>query len=413
MQSPPGETPSSSELTSIVYRALVEQSVIPADPRVVANAALAAFARIGATPAEPLPDGFGADTERDAAWLAQQVASAAPVWPILQAMAWETATAHVGLREPSRLAGMMALMSGAPLSNPGFNIYRLADGRFAVFDVVDGASAHASGLRVGDVLLRVDGEPATRANSLLLPLMCLPAGAEVMLDIERAGRPMAIPLRLANSGAAPVASRMLDDGLAYVRLRWFAKSEISEHDTAALARRAFESLAAAGARGLVLDLRSCFGGTGTASVVAALCDGDVAYARKPRPESLDLVKRDGAERSWPDRPVVVLVNDQTISAPEIVALAARELRHAKVVGVRTAGGLTATTYVKLDAQHALMIPTGPIVGPVMRTALPGYQIAPDVEVSNPSLDELVSGTDRQLEAARLAIPRDAQSGGKM
>lgn len=407
MQSPPGETPSSSDLTSIVYRALVKDSVLPADPRVVANAALAALARIESTSVQPLPDGFGADAEQDAAWLAQRVASAASVWPIVEAMAWETGIAHVGLREPKRAAGMMALMSGTPLSNPGFNVYRLADGRFAVFDVVEGASAHASGLEVGDVLVRVDGEPATRANSLLLPFMSLPAGAEVKLDIERAGRHATIPLRLAKSDVAPVVGRMLDDGLAYVRLRWFAKSEVAEHDTAALARRAFESLASEGARGLVLDLRSCFGGNGTARVVAALCDGDIAYASMRGSQPLELMKRDGAGRSWPDRPVVVLVNDQTISAPEILALAARELGHAKIIGVRTAGGLTASTYVKLDDQHALMIPTGAIVGPVTRTALPGYQVAPDVEVSNPSIDELMSGTDRQLDAARSAIPRDA------
>jgi len=402
-------TPTSAELMKTAYLALVKESIVPADPRVVAGAALAAIALLAPDHAQALPAGFGGDAERDAAWLAERVADLPPPWPVLGAMARATCTAHVGLRTPKSGQAMRGLMTGKPVSALGFNVYPLADGRFGVFEVIKGASGDASGLRVGDVLLRLDGERATRQVPLLMPLYTLHAGAEVPLELERAGVPATVVLRVVKADVSPVESRVLDDGIAYLRVRWFARSDDAEHDTAALARRALTALAAQGARGLILDLRSALGGMGEVSLASALCDDDVVYSIKqplsqpPRP-----VKREG-ERLWPARPIVVLQNEQTISAGEALTLSLRELAHAKVVGRTSAGGLTEGHFVELADGHALMVPNGAVVGPVTGEIPAGYSVKPDIDVPNPTLEELLSGRDRQLDAARAALARGPAS----
>lgn len=397
--------PTSAELMKTTYLALVKESIVPADPRVVAAAALAAIAVLASDHAPALPAAFGADAERDAAWLASLVKELPPPWPVFAAMARATCTAHVGLRTPKSGQAMRGLMIGKPVSALGFSVYPLADGRFGVFDVIKGASADVSGLRAGDVLLRLDGERATRQVPLIMPLATLHPGAEVPLEVERAGGPATVMLRVVKVDVPPVESRLLDDGIAYIHVRWFARSEDPEHDTAALARRALTALAAQGARGLILDLRSALGGQGEVSLASAMCDGDVVYSiKQPLSEPARPVKREG-ERCWPDRPIVVLQNEQTISAGEALTLSLRELAHAKVVGRTSAGGLTEGNFVDLVEGYALMIPNGAVLGPVTGEVPPGYSVKPDIDVPNPTIEELRSGRDRQLDAARAALPR--------
>jgi C-terminal processing protease CtpA/Prc len=390
--------PSSAELISSAYLALVQGSIVPANPRVVAAAALASL-----TPERVLsvPTTFGTDVKRDAAWLAEHTTDLPHPWTVIDAMARAAETVHVGLATPEKKQGMRALMAGKPLAASGFNLFHLADGRLVVFDLIKGASADSSGLRVGDVLLRVNGKRASWLDSFLINV--LPAGTEVLLDIERANQPTTISLKMIKADVPSLESRLLDDGIGYVFVRWFAHADDAEHDTALLARRAFQSLATQGARGLILDLRSSLGGSGDVSIASALCDGEVIYTiRQPLSAPARPKKRIG-ERCWPDRPIVILVNEQTISAGEALALALRELAHAKIVGRTSGGGLTEMSSVPLAEGYSMTIPTGVVLGPMTGEDQPGHAIKPDVEVSNPSMDELLNGRDRQLDVARTAL----------
>jgi carboxyl-terminal processing protease len=359
------------------------------------------LASLGPEHVLPVPTAFGTDVKRDAAWLAEHTTDLPHPWTVIDAMARAAETVHVGLGTPERKQGMRALMAGKPLAARGFNLFHLADGRWVVFDLIKGASADSSGLRVGDVLLRVNGKRASRVDSFLISF--LPAGTEVLLDIERANQPKTISLRMIKADVPSLESRLLDDGIGYVFVRWFAHTDDAERDTALLARRAFQSLATQGARGLILDLRSSLGGSGDVSIASALCDGEVIYAiRQPLSAPARPIKRNG-ERCWPDRPIVILVNEQTTSAGEALALALRELAHAKIVGRTSGGGLTEMSFVPLAEGYSMSIPTGVVLGPVTGEDQPGHAIKPDVEVSNPSIDELLNGHDRQLDAARAAL----------
>lgn len=252
--------PNSSEVIRRAYRALVQDSIVPADSRTVATAALDALEMFAPDHVPSLPPAFGEDPAQDAAWLGHCVGNLPSPWPVVEAMARSAATVHVGLATPERRKGFGALTTGEPLAPPGFNIYSLPGGQFVVFDVISGASAHTAGLHVGDVLRRVDGRATARVDPFLLN--AYPVGAHIPLEIERDGNPVTISLRLLKTAVSPVQSGLLDDRVAYIFVRWFARSANPDHDTAALVRRALIQLSAAGADALILDLRSALGGFG-------------------------------------------------------------------------------------------------------------------------------------------------------
>lgn len=395
------------------YLALVRDSLVPADPRTMARAALEVM-----SPATALPAGFGADVRADADWLSAQARDLLLPWDAINAMARSAATAHVGFVTPELRRGMRALGGGKPLATPGFAVHRLSDGRTVVGDVVDGGSAQLSGLRAGDVLERIGDERVARQASVLMPLLARAAGEVVSLQIERDRKPLRIDLRMLDTGQSSLESRLLDEGIAYVRIRWFSRSEEPGRDTAALARAAFKSLADQGARGLLLDLRSALGGIGEVAVASALADGEIVYyLQQPMAKPPEPVRRIGA-RVWPGRAIVVLVNEQTVSAGEALALSLRELANCTIVGQTTAGGLTEFSPVKLSGDYALIIPTGLVLGPITRADQPGHAVKPDIEVPNAEMDELHRGHDPQLQAARQALneamrrPKGGETGSR-
>jgi C-terminal processing protease CtpA/Prc len=349
-----------------------------------------------------LPDGFGADAVRDAAWLEEQMAGLPLPWPDLEAMARAANIAHMGLLTPERLPCMRALGAGRPLSISGFRFHPLADGRFVVSDVVKGTSADLAGLRAGDVLDRLADRKPFRSDSLWLNT--LPAGTEVKLEVERDGRALSLLMKLQPAEVPSVVSS-LSDGIGYVRIRSFARSDEADRDGATLFRQALAAFVAQGARGLIIDLRSALGGSGEVSMASALYDGEVIYfIQQPLTTPARPVPRIG-EKLWPDLPVVVLVNEITVSAGEALALSLRELGHTTIIGRTTGGGLTEFARQPLGEGHVLIIPTGVVLGPVSGRDQPGHAIKPDLEVPNPDVAELLAGRDRQLEAARAVISR--------
>lgn len=393
---------------NVVYRALVRDSLIPCDPRRVGRAALWAMSEGSSGPGPRLPAGFGSDVERDGAFLAAQLPEPGPWWNVLEAMAWDSDVPHTAVTHVTFWSGMAARLQGEPLAAPGFFLWRQPDGRLAVVDVDEAGSAHACGLRVGDVLTHVDGKPATRANSQVLPLYVAEAGATFRLGIERAGRPLEIDLVLGRGEVPSVAWRRFGDGVGVVQVRWFASSPDGGNDTATLVRRALGEMVAAGAAGLVFDLRSGLGGHvgAVAGIAGALCRDEVVVAHREADGSDREVRRAG-DPVWLDRPVVVLVNEQTISAAELLSLALLELAGAELVGTPTAGGLNDFRPVDLGDGYRLVVPHRAAIGPRSREPRPGHRLAPHVHVANPTPTELAAGGDPPLEAARRRVLRRA------
>src|SRR4051812_30300981 len=98
--------PTSAELVSTAYLAIVRDSIVRLDARKIATAALSALATLTGEKPRALPASFGRDPTRDAAWLVANVPAAPRPWPVIDAMSRSAETAHLWFVTPQRRAGM-------------------------------------------------------------------------------------------------------------------------------------------------------------------------------------------------------------------------------------------------------------------------------------------------------------------
>jgi carboxyl-terminal processing protease len=205
-----------------------------------------------------------------------------------------------------------------------------------VEEVYEGSPAKEGGLKVGDVIVTVDGKSiAGMTSEESTKLIKGPAGTTVRLGVRVGDSERVVTLERAKVDIPIVRSearRVQGKRVEWVRLAGFTSG--SGADVA----RAVKDGIAEGARAVVLDLRHNGGGLLNEAVNVAsvfLPDGRVVSTKgRARPERV--YNATGGAIS-PDIPVVVLVDEASASASEIVTGALQDRKRAKVVGTRTYG----------------------------------------------------------------------------
>ena len=215
-------------------------------------------------------------------------------------------------------------------------------GRLVVVSVLDGSDAERQGLRPGDTVVSLSGQPAgelsaQRANTLLRG----EPGSSVPLEVSREGEPD--PLRFVLVRAGDQESEVTysgylgdpADGVGYVRLHRFMQ------DAAGQVARAVTALRDEGKlRALVLDLRGNPGGLLDQAVALSgqfLPQGSLVTETRGRAAGTDQTYRTQEAPITPDVPVAVLVNASSASASEIVSGALQDHDRAVIVGETTYG----------------------------------------------------------------------------
>ena len=206
--------------------------------------------------------------------------------------------------------------------------------------------AHKAGLKAGDVILKVDGKEAKGKNSSeLSELLKGQPGTEIELLIQRSGASEDLIVKLKREEikikSVPYYA-MLNDSVGYVNLTSFTRSAGREVKTAIL-----ELKEKHGMKKLVFDLRGNPGGLLRESIKIVNF-----FVKKGQP----VVSTKGKVKDWNkvyktldkpidlDMPVVVLINENSASASEIVSGSLQDLDRAVVVGQRSFGkGLVQTT----------------------------------------------------------------------
>lgn len=223
---------------------------------------------------------------------------------------------------------------GASIANFGSGS-RLATYIVSTFE---GSPAHRSGLRFGDRIVGIDGTDVRGRDSLFVRnLVRGPVGSEVSVTVEREGvmSPVTVKLKRTRVPQPSIPDfYMLDGTIGYVDL-----SEGFNYTTSDELDAALRELSRRGMRSLILDLRDNTGG---------ILEQAVHVAGKFLPKGTKVLSQKGRipfdNREWTSRnrtpltlPLIVLVNEETASASEIVAGALQDHDRALIVGARTFG----------------------------------------------------------------------------
>ena len=272
---------------------------------------------------------------------------------------------------------------------------------------MDGSPAQKAGLRPGDVIKKVDGHSV---EGLPLPQVVGkikgPAGTRVSLTImsPATGQERTIEIIRAKIKIRSITwLKLPGTGLAHVRIAVFSNG------TSKAMEKALSEIERSGVKGLILDLRNDPGGLLDMAVGVEsqfLQNGDALLEKdshgKVRPVSLE----DDVKKC--NLPLVVLINEGTASAAEIVAGALQDATRATLLGETTFGTGTVLKTIPLSDGSAVQLAFLEWLTPKGRTIW-HKGITPDITVSLPEgASPLIPEAERNITPEDLRASKDRQ-----
>lgn len=268
-----------------------------------------------------------------------------------------------------------------------------------------------AGILAGDVILAVDGAEVTAENITEVASKMRgdniddPIGTSVTLKIRRDnGEPFDVALTREKVVRKSVKSKMMDDGVAYLRITSFdSKGENGEQDTSDEFNEHLNTLRDGGMTKLILDLRGNPGGD--LEVVCKIADkllpfGTITY----------IEDKNGNRRSQTSDeaalgiPIVVLVNGSSASASEVLTGALKDYKAATVVGTKTYGKGIVQTVIPLTDGSGMSVTSARYFTP-NGVCIHGVGIEPDIKIDMPDalknlpVSQLDEAQDVQLKKA--------------
>ena len=295
---------------------------------------------------------------------------------VLSRRAWDAVTSQT---QDASFEGI-----GAVLTHHG--------GRTLVENPMHGLPAWQAGLRAGDEVVDVDGHKvADLPLDEVVRLIRGPRNTLVVLGIQRAGGAalLKISIRRARVSMPNVSGELLPEypGVAHVRMNGFV--QLSTVDLRATVRSMAKGAPGGALKGLVLDLRGNGGGLLDQGLEVAdmfLRHGRIVGIRGRRGIQRrmdDEVHEARRQPGWDlDVPLVLLVDDSSASASEIVAAALQDNGRALVVGVRTFGKGSVQRLVESGSDYYVKLTMWRYLAPSGRTiqvngVRPDIQVGPD------------------------------------
>lgn len=263
-----------------------------------------------------------------------------------------------------------------------------------VISPIDDTPADRAGIQAGDLIIRIGGQPLQD----MLPeeaagMMRGEPGTDVTITIVRDGEPAPFDLTITREviSVASVRSRTLEPGYGYIRIAQF-RANTGDEVVETLQELQLENDQL---KGLVLDLRNNPGGVLPASVatVDAFISEGTIVTTKGRLDQSDMSF--DATRSNPggNTPLVVLINEGSASASEIVAGALQDHGRAIIMGNRSFGKGSVQTVLPLSEDRAIKLTTSLYYTPSGRS-IQAFGIEPDIVVD----EALITRLDRSRAA---------------
>ena len=279
----------------------------------------------------------------------------------------------------------------------GIGAYVDMEGEYlTIVSPIAGSPAELAGLHPGDKVIAIDGEDMTGTPPEEVRVKVLgPEGTTVTITVRREGEPE--PLEFVITRARIVIhsaeGKMLEDGIAYVDINTFGDKTTQE------LRAALQTLMKQNPKGMIIDLRNNPGGYLNTSIEVSsefIEEGIIMYeqygdGRRDQYEAL-------GNGQATDIPIVVLINEGSASASEIVAGALQDYERATLVGEQSYGKGSVQNWQPLsNNQGAARVTIAKWLTPKER-AIDHVGLAPDIFVEM-APEDFMSDQDPQLDVA--------------
>ena len=288
---------------------------------------------------------------------------------------------HSSFLDPEMYREMQVETSGS-FGGLGIEI-TLKDDILTVVAPIDGTPAYRAGVQAGDRIIKIEGL-TTKDMQLTdaVKRMRGKPGTKITISIVREGwtEPKDFEIIREQIRVQSVRTQELEPGIEYIRLRQFQEQTSQDMDTI------LERYAKNGKiQGLVLDLRNNPGGLLTAAVEVTekfLEPGKLVVYTEGRVRNQNMRFSANAKKGYTEFPMVVLVNQGSASASEIVAGALQDWGRAVVLGTQTFGKGSVQTIIPLTDGSGLRLTTAKYYTPKGRT-IHGKGVTPDILVELP------------------------------
>lgn len=261
-----------------------------------------------------------------------------------------------------------------------------------VVRVLQNNPAEKAGVAVGDILLTVNGENITKKDlTAIVALIRGDTGTTVKITVSRSGEEKAFTLTRETVNN-PSAYGEIKDGIGILTITRF------DNDAGSLARAVAANFKEKGVKGVVVDLRGNGGGYVTAaqSVAGIWLNDQLVTTERHNGQVTETLKSTGTPL-LNGIPTVVLVNESSASASEIVAGALRDHHVATLVGKKTFGKGSVQKLISLSDDAMLKVTVAKWYTP-NGVNISEKGLTPDKEVTR-SADDINAGKDPQLDAA--------------
>lgn len=262
-------------------------------------------------------------------------------------------------------------------------VISVKDRMLTVISPIDGTPASRAGIMAGDMIIKINGKDVIDiALHDAVNLLRGPVGTKVTITVMREGSKETRNYELERQiiKVPSIKYWTINPGIGYIRLTQFIQTSSEDLEKALI------NLEKSGVKSIILDLRNNPGGLLTAAV-------EVGRKFIPKGDIVSIKGRDGEQNTYssfykyhPTLPLIVLINEGSASASEIVAGAIKDNKRGLLLGKKSFGKGSVQTVISLNDGSAMALTTALYYTPsginIHKTG-----IVPDIEVELPKVDE--------------------------
>jgi len=296
----------------------------------------------------------------------------------------------------------------------------LKEGIITVITPMAGTPAELAGIKPGDKIVRINGSTTKDMRlSDAVKIMRGEPGTQITLTVwrEKEEKVLDISIKRANIKINSIKDAYLIEGkIGYIRLVEF------QEKCARNLEAALKALEGEGMDSLILDLRNNPGGLLESAIDISekfIPKDEIIVSTKSRLPAQNAVYKSKGVLTHPSYPLIVLVNEGSASAAEIVAGAIQDNKRGLILGAKTFGKGSVQTVIPLKDSSALRLTTAHYFTPSGKS-ISNHGVIPDVAVDleesesrkKPSSDIFEKMNDGKDAKGELKVPRPKEVAGR-